>query len=875
MRNKDCTLCPLCSTATTVCLQGRSVSKECKLMVIGEAPSDKDDENDDVFSSDRDRLVMDVFETAMGVSTDDIYFTYLTKCYAGRNEKPTKNDASACYEYLLEEIAEVKPKAILCLGELCLNFLLGDKGIARKHGEIYELTFTELGMREPVKVIPTFLAGYITYNEHKLKDFAKDIERAYNVANGIDVSEGRCVKVIDCLTVEAVKKLADYVREVGLAVFDFETANTSGDKKQSALDWFREETRPTCISICFQPSVSYTVPLYHPEAPWTDEERSEVIDIIWGLFSDQDVRKAGHNIKFDMHVAKKERDVTFRGRIDDTMLMHHLLNEIEKHGLKELTEKYFSNYAGYEEDVKKYKWEEVPWKVLSPYCGTDTAMTYILLVHFENMLLKDERLYTIYRNLTMPVCKVLFEMEHRGALIDRKTLLSTLAEVDVRIAAREDKLRNYPEVKRFEAKRREEAVEAMVQKLREKAETAKSARYRQQYMDKIERVRTGELKVYEGLNFNSTQQVEKLLFSRDGFGFPQLNKGTGKDVLVDLKDTTGFVDDLLGYRTFLKLRGTYMQGILDRLDSNDRLHTTYKIHGTATGRISSADPNLQNIPNVAKLKDETIIEMVGMIKRLFIAEEGCTFFNWDLSQAELRMIAAFAQDEDMMGAYNSGQDLHKKTGAHLAGVSLEEFEEKPKDWQKEKRTRAKAANFGMIYGISPEGYMDYAKKTYSVEMTLDEAKRDIAAFFSMYKRLPEYHALYKAKARKFGYVRTLYGRRRLTPNILSPSGALRSADERVAVNSPIQGSVGEWVLFVMVLASFRLPPDVYFVNTVHDSIMGSVPDYETKEVCKLMIETAENPPNMQYFGKDIKGIRMKMDAEASKTNWKEMKDFEL
>lgn len=875
MRNKLCTDCPLSASANTVCLWGRAKTdkpEDVKLMVIGEMPSEEDDKNDDVFSSDRDQLVRNIFEVAMGVSTDNIYFTNLAKCYAGRGEKPSKNDISACYTYLMDEIGEVKPKAILCMGETALGFLCGDKGIARKHGEIYDLDCSEVGIAEPIKVVPTFLSGYITYNEHKLADFAKDIERAYNIAEGIIKNQDRTVQIVMCDTIEKVRQMADYVREAGIMCFDYESANNSPDKKHSALDWFRDSTYRTILSVSFQPSVSYVIPIDHFEATWTDEEYEEIEDIIQDLYEDYNIRKIGHNIKFDMHLGAKKRDINYRGRLDDTMLMHHLIDETTQHGLKELAGNYFKDYAGYEEEVRKHKWEEVPLSVLAPYGGTDTALTLLLAIHFENVLLEDERVYRIYRNLTMPALKVLYSMEHRGALIDRKALLVALAEAESMVERMDADIRTMPEVIRYEEYARREAVDKKLQQMIEKRDAA-TGRNRENWEVKIQDVRNGVTQVYDGVNFNSPPQMGKLLFTREGFNFPQLGKGTGKDVLEELNDDTGFVEKLLALRTINKLKGTYLQGILDRLDDNDRLHTTYKLQGTMSGRISSADPNLQNIPNVAKLKDPEIIKMVGTIKQLFIVEEGRTFFNWDLSQAELRMIAAFAQDRAMMTAYNEGQDLHKLTGAHLAQVSMDEFEAKPNDWQKEKRTRAKAANFGMIYGISAEGYMEYAKVTYGVVMTIKEAQRDIDTFFGLYNRLQEYHELYKAKARKFGYVRTLYGRKRRTPNILHNNGSLRSADERVAVNSPIQGSVGEWVLFVMVIASFRLPPEAFFVNNVHDSIMGSVPDEIRKEVSDMMVYTAENLPNQQYFGKDLEGIGMSMDAEYSKTNWKAMEEY--
>lgn len=830
-----------------------------------ESPSFKDSSLGTVCESDSDSLIRDVFTKAMGVSTDNIYFTYLVKCYT-KGDKPTYQHAEKCYKYLLEEIREIQPKCIAILGELGLNFLCGMQGILKNRGEHYDITVD--GRKIPV--IPTFLPGYLKYNEKQLKNFATDLATAYNIAEGMVTDVERSVDIVICDTIDKVIQLSEYVREEGVMVFDYETANMDDVKEHTALDWFRKSTIATCVSVSFMPGVSYVIPLEHQESPFKGESLQRVLDILNELYGDYNIRKVAHNIKFDMHVAAKYGAI-FKGRLDDTMLMHSLLDELAKHGLKDLTEEYLVGYGGYEDEVKKYKWEEVPLNVLLPYCGTDTAMTYMLWVHFENLLLEDNRVYTIYRNLTMPACKVLYTMEHRGTLIDRESLIISIRKAEKLIESKELKLRSFKEVVRFEEYESRAVIGAYIAKLQTKLESTDKEYLQKRYREKLSNI--DEENLYQGINFGSPKQLARLLYSETGFNFKSFDGGTGKDVLKELDDSTGFIDELLNYRTLKKLSSTYLKGILERLDDNNYLHTTFLVNGTVSGRLSSRNPNLQNIPNVAKLKDADVIDMVGTIKKLFIVEEGHTFFNWDLSQAELRMIALFAKDDTMMKAYNDGKDLHKITGAHLAKMSLEEFEKKPKDFQKEKRTRAKAANFGLIYGISVEGYRDYAKKTYGISMTMEEADLDIQNFFNLYNKIPEYHAIYKAKARKFGYVRTLYGRKRQTPNIRSNNGALRSADERIAVNSPIQGTVGELAIFTLVMMYFRFPESVHLTNTVHDSIMASVPDGIREHVSKLAVHTAENLPNLKYFGKDLVGMKMKMDAEYSKINWKEMEDY--
>ena len=188
MCNRLCTNCARGETAKTVCLWGKSVEPQCKLMVVAEMPSQEDDTKGEPFSGDN--LVKDVFSLAMNVPLDDIYFTYLVKCFGGAGTKTTQNEISACYSYLVDEIVAVNPEVVVCLGENAFNFLCGDKGIAKKHGMPYELSLKSFGIDKTVDIIPTFAAGYIAHNDNKLKDFAEDLSAAYDLSRGGSVQKG-------------------------------------------------------------------------------------------------------------------------------------------------------------------------------------------------------------------------------------------------------------------------------------------------------------------------------------------------------------------------------------------------------------------------------------------------------------------------------------------------------------------------------------------------------------------------------------------------------------------------------------------------------------------------------------------------------------
>jgi DNA polymerase-1 len=331
-----------------------------------------------------------------------------------------------------------------------------------------------------------------------------------------------------------------------------------------------------------------------------------------------------------------------------------------------------------------------------------------------------------------------------------------------------------------------------------------------------------------------------------------------------LTDKTGFVDNLLALRQLKKILSTYLEAILARMDRHHRIHGTFNQHGTKTGRLSSSDPNLQNI--IKRTKYKKVEEAVAMVMRCFVPPARDKVVQADYSQAELRMIAHYAGEDNMLNAYNNGEDLHALTAATTLGISLDAFKKLPDDKRKRSRYEAKSTNFGFIYGMSPEGFKEYARTSYGIDVTLKQAQDRRKAFFSKYSKLPEYHKTYIAKAKKFGYVRTLFGRKVRLPEIYSNEQFKQGHAERNAINSPIQGTAGEMMIFAIALL-YRRAPGLQTVNTIHDSLV-----YYGGQYNDLVKETMENLPMLEYFGRDVNTVSMAVDFEESESSWGELKE---
>jgi len=769
-------------------------------------------------------------------------------------------------------IKAVKPSVIMPVGEKALNTLLGVNGITKHAGQIL--------YKDDYPIVPILSPGYIERNHHQLRRFAEDIYTAYQASLGINKIEATNQFVI-METLEEVHHLVEYIKSVGYGAFDFETTLLTD------MGTFDPDFVVTCLSISFQQGSAYVLPINHPQRKMSDDDLRAAIDLLaYEFFGDPNITKIGQYVKFDMHCAARLGITVFRGPFHDTMLMHHLLDENSSNKLKEMVRYYYPRFANYESEVSKYSWDSIPLNILAKYNALDADLTFRLYWLFTDMLLEDERLYNLYRNLTAPATVVLFRLEENGMMLDKKYLRDSIEKVGEFIQELEEDMRNNKSVISFDHYIQEQEIEDAIENYEDKLEKEKGIEYKgksaqnnqtiriKKYTEAVAQLKTGSLvPTHKILNFGSPVQLVDLLFSVWGFNFlppidPWTNKSiraTDKNTLDLLNDRSGFLDNLQSWRQLKKIQGTYLNGLIEKLDGNHYIHGTFNQHGTKTGRLSSDKPNLQNV--ISRTKYKKVEEAVKFVKGAFIVPEGYTLMQADYSQAELRIIAHYADETAMLEAYAAGEDLHERTAANARNYTLEEFRALPEKDFKQYRFEAKAENFGFIYRISPEGFREYARVQYGIRMSLQASQKKRDAFFQHYPRILKYHDLYVNKARKFKYVRTLFGSKIRIPEIDSFNRIKRGHAERNAINGPIQGTAGQMTIFALVLLKHRLGQDILMVNTVHDSILFYCLNSKVEEKKAIIEETMENLPLEQYFDKVFDKVKMKVDFETSKESW--------
>ncbi|MCB9047641.1 MAG: hypothetical protein H6550_16020 [Chitinophagales bacterium] len=877
MNGLKCNKCDLCTVASSVCIEPKMpVTDGDRLMVIVDYPSVTDDNKGTIAASAKDELFWHIANNVCGIPNEDMYVTYAVKCGTGTaGVRPELESIEACHEYLVNEIQTIRPKAILLMGTIPAESFgfIGD--IDKLAASAKDVTVGKGKTAFTTKAYITYSPSVVKSNAKLLHPFAKSIVRAYNAA--MDDTQGAdMTKIVMADTMDKVNKVIEYVHTTGECCFDYESPELTG------LKTYEPGFRPTVLSISFQHGSAHIIPLWHYESPFSDKECMQIMEkVSTDIFANPAIRKIAQNINFDMSVSRAVGFPLFRGRLDDTMLMHHLLWDYKRHGLKDFAPDYYPEAGGYEDEVKKYGYAKAPLSVLAPYAGMDTDLTFRMCSIFEYELLQDMQQYRVYRNQVMFMLKPMWHAEHNGMLVDRKLLEQYIARAEQLLQEREDKLMSYPQVKAFTLYKQRMVDGAKIGDLQTRARTAVGKNL-EKLEKRISDIKLGLVTAYEGFNMASPKQLGELLYSKEGFGFKmpydrrkrKEHPNTDNKFLKQLGDTTGFITDLMVHRTIAKNLSTYLRAFLELLDDNDRIHTGFLLHGTRTGRASSVAPNLQNVPKHVKIDDPAVEEVVRMIMAVFKVPDGYTLLSMDLSQAELRIIAELAGDDAMIEAYNNGQDLHAVTAARLSGYSLDDFYKLPTDKQKQLRSKAKAANFGLIYGQEAKGFMEYARNNYGVDMTIEEATELRDAFFAAYPKLRDYHAEYIAKARMYGHVRTLLGRTRELVDINSDDEFLRGEAERAAINSPVQGTCGELTLLAAALIHYRVPASSMFVNTIHDNVMVLVRNEHVNYAAKLMKHTAENLPTEQYFNAKLTKLQLAADMEYSTTNWLSLKPYE-
>ena len=527
------------------------------------------------------------------------------------------------------------------------------------------------------------------------------------------------------------------------------------------------------VSFALEAGAAAYVPLAHdyPGAP-DQLDRQQVLDRLRPILEDESVGKVGQHLKYDANVLANH-DITLRGIREDTMLESYVLDSTSsRHDLDTLALSHlnqstisFEEVAG--KGAKQLTFNQVPIEQAAPYAAEDAEVTWRLHAVLSDRLHQVESLSSLYRELEIPLVPVLSRIERNGALVCRDTLASHSQELGQRMLA----------------------LEANAHEL-----------------------------AGGPFNLGSPKQLGEILFNR--LELPVLKKtpkgapSTAEDVLAELALDYPLPAVLMEYRSLSKLKSTYTDKLPEMIDSKTgRVHTSYHQAVTATGRLSSSDPNLQNIP--------IRTEEGRRIRQAFIAADGCKIVAADYSQIELRIMAHLSQDAGLLGAFAEGLDVHSATAAEVFGVDINQV-------SGDQRRKAKAINFGLIYGMSAFGLGK------QLGLGRNEAQEYIDLYFDRYPGVADYMARTRSLAHEKGYVETLRGRRLYLPEINARNRQRQQAAERTAINAPMQGTAADMIKLAMLAVDEWLDEDqvpARMIMQVHDELVFEADASAIEEVC--------------------------------------------
>lgn len=680
---------------------------------------------------------------------------------------------------------------------------------------------------------------------------------------------------------QELKKLIQCCKQTGYASVDFET---------NAEPLYNKSFKPTILSVTFQPGFGCSIPLDHFETKkytskgwnWKKMLRKFGEEVI----ENPNVVKVAWNYKFDDQIFQKY-NIYYRGVCLDGMLAKYLLNEEKPNDLKSMVRRYLPEYGDYE---KQDKFDKIPWdkKEMEPLCHygcQDTDYTLRLMLFFEKKLI-DLGLYNTYRNLIMTASRVLTSVEKNGLYVDRAFNQELLDSYLPKIEAAKEAIYNLPKVKKFTKLYNQSKIEKYIAKLEEEIENLDpevDKRKIQSREQKIANIRAGvfttkkELELIRPVSLGSSVDLPQLMYSEEGFNFEVIKKNdsgkpsTDEETLTNLRLTVKkpdspkavFLDSLLELRGLEKMYKTYIEGWHEKTQDDDRLHGRFLIHGTTSGRLSSAEPNAQQIPKTS---------VDPNIKKQLVAPKGTLYIASDFSQAELRIMAHLSGDETYLNAFNSGQDPHLAIAATKYHVPYEEAlkiyedENHPdhKIW-KVRRKQAKQIAFGLIYGIGAKLLaVKLSDPKSGIIVTPEEAQKEMDIFFGQHPKLKTFLKKQEKFLRKNGYLVSLFGRKRRLPQIYSSDRGEEAYALRLALNFPCQSAASDMCLFGSILIYYlmrqgKLPP-TKSVCLVHDAnYQITKPENINTWSIYEMWQIYRNPLTKPYFGFQIDDVTMDMD----------------
>lgn len=671
-----------------------------------------------------------------------------------------------------EHVDEIKLSKVLTTikTDVPLQYDFEQFKIEEPDKEALRQIFTELEFRSfltkldgPQKSSKSAPVELSLFGSESTEDKGNDSERLFSRLENLSYE----YKLVDNET--EAKELADFLLTNEIFSLDTETTSIEAlDAKLVGLSFSTEDFRAWYVPVSRE-----------------TEKAKKILEIFRPVYENPKILKVGQNLKYDLTVLANY-GIHLSGPLFDTMLAHYLIQPELRHNMDYLAEIYLNYKTIHIEELIGPKGRgqknmgDLEPKDIYKYACEDADVTLRLMKPLAEELRKNS-LEEVFQNIEMPLMPVLARMERNGVVLDTETLKEVENDFTARL----------------------QTLEKDIYELAGHEFTINSPR-------QVGEVLFGELKLSEKVKKTKSGQYS-----------------TSEEVLRDLHSKHPIVQKILDYRGLKKLLSTYVEALPKLINpATGHIHTSFNQAVTATGRLSSSNPNLQNIP----VRGEDGRE----IRKAFIPEEGEIFFSADYSQIELRIMAHLSGDEHMIEAFNAGHDVHAATAARI-------FHKDIKDISQDERRKAKTANFGIIYGISAFGLAE------RMDVSRTEAKELIDSYFEMYPKIKDYISKAVDTAREKGYIETEFGRRRYLPDINSRNAVVRGYAERNAVNAPIQGTAADIIKIAMIRVQQRLDAEgckARMMLQVHDELNFSVPTDEFDKVKRIVIEEMQGAYKM-------------------------------
>lgn len=773
LHHTDCELCGLYADCKTYCIRGKG-SKSANILLVGEAPGYHEDAEGVPFVGKSGELLDGMLDLVK--LKGQVYITNAVKCRPKDNAKPSQKQIAYCHKFLAREIAKLKPKVIVTLGDVPLRAVLNRVGVSRLRGTVQ----TVIVGSESYKVIPTFHPAFALRMPSKAECIISDLYKAKSILTDNDTFESpEIIPVSDDIVDSVLQEISAWKKHFVSAV----------DVEGTGKNPFQKNYKLVSYAFTGRGNKVYFVPADHPENTSYISKKNYTA-ILKKLFLNDNIYLCFHNGYYDVNAVRVTTGIRAVNYAHDTILAHHLVDENAAHDLDTLG-KYYLPFAPEHKAVMKQRMKEekgdmsrVDLDTLCEYNSRDAFNTLKLLEIFLPKI-DSENMSWAYEVVMMRGINVLSDIGFNGIAIDPEAVKKADKIYEELIADITRKINGRPQVK--------QAIKIWAEKKMAKAAKPKSVQH-----------------YYESFNPASSVQISILLY--DVLKMPVLevskntkNPSTGKRVLATFARKNKLCASLLEHRKLQKAYSGYVKPAIPKwMDTFDgRSHSSYTLHVARTGRPSSKNPNHANIPRKKTNAD---------IKNFFVAKPGYKFVQADFSQMELRVLACYSKEPKLIAAYNSGADIHREFASYFYKVPIENVTD-------EMRQIAKGAHFGVLYGMGAPALAERAG------CSVREAERIINALFTRYPYVKRWISQTVAYARTHCEVVSLIGRKRRLPDIKSPDEGIRNESERQAVNTPIQGLATD----MMLLQLYRINKFIQKANipakplvTVYDSILFEV-----------------------------------------------------